>query len=226
MDLKRAITYSCNPYFIELACSIGGKQLLKTAEKLGFNKSTDLGNGYFTDKGNLPDIKELNSDAAIGNLGFGQGSLLATPLQVANCYAVIANGGYYNEPTLIKGYIDENNKITNGSKSKKEKVLESETCNILKEYLLNVVTEGTGKTAFTALFDSCGKTATAESGQFNKNGDEIVHTWFVSFFPYKNPQYVICVMKENGVSGGIDCTPAVKEIGEEIYILEKIRVAN
>ncbi len=224
LDLKGAITYSCNPYFIELACSIGAEELINTAESLGFNKSTDLGNGYFTDKGNLPDIKELNSDAAIGNLGFGQGSLLATPLQIANCYAVIANEGYYNEPTLIKGYIDENANFTTGSKTKAEKVLKSETCNTLKDYLLNVVLIGTGKTAFTSLFDSCGKTATAESGQYDSNGNELSHSWYVGFFPYEKPQYVICVMKENGISGGIDCAPAFKEIAEEIYILEKLRI--
>lgn len=223
MDLKKALTYSCNPYFIELSCNIGAENLLNTANLLGFNKATDFGNGYFTDKGNLPDIKELNSNAAIGNLGFGQGSLLATPLQIANCYAAIANGGFYNEPTLIKGYIDENEKFTSGSKQTSEKILKTETCDILKNYLLNVVKEGTGTGAFTSLFLSCGKTATAESGQYDKNGVEIKNSWYVGFFPYENPQYVICIMKENGISGGIDCAPAFKEVAENIFILDRIQ---
>ena len=223
MDLKSATTFSCNPYFIELSSIVGAEDLVKTATELGFNKATDFGNGYFTDKGNLPDIKELNSSAALGNLGFGQGSLLATPLQMANCYAVIANGGYYNEPTLIKGYIDENEKFTSGSKQTSKKILKTETCDILKECLLNVVKEGTGKSAFTSLFLSCGKTATAESGQYDKNGVEIKHSWYVGFFPYENPQYVICIMKENGISGGIDCAPAFKEVAEGIYIHNRIK---
>lgn len=226
MDLKGAITYSCNPYFIELSSVVGAKDLVNTATELGFNKTTDFGNGYFTDKGNLPTIEELNSSAALGNLGFGQGSLLATPLQMANCYAVIANGGYYNEPTLIKGYIDENEKFTSGSKQTSKKILKTETCDIMKESLLNVVKEGTGKSAFTSLFLSCGKTATAQSGQYNENGVEIKHSWYVGFFPYENPQYVICIMKENGISGGIDCAPAFKEVAEGIYILEKLRIEN
>lgn len=223
MDLKSAITYSCNPYFIELSTIVGAEDLLNTATLLGFNKSTDFGNGYFTDKGNLPDIKDLNSSAALGNLGFGQGSLLATPLQMANCYAAIANGGYYNEPTLIKGYINENEKFTSASKQNEEKILKTETCDILKANLLNVVKEGTGKSAFTSLFLSCGKTATAESGQYDKNGVEIKHSWYVGFFPYENPQYVICIMKENGISGGIDCAPAFKEVAENIFILDRIQ---
>ena len=226
MNLKSAITYSCNPYFIELSTIVGAENLVNTATKLGFNKSTDFGNGYFTDKGNLPKVEELNSSAALGNLGFGQGSLLSTPLQMANCYAVIANGGYYNEPTLIKGYIDENEKFTSGSKQKSEKILKTETCNIIKESLLNVVKEGTGKSAFTSLFLSCGKTATAQSGQYNENGVEIKHSWYVGFFPYENPQYVICIMKENGISGGIDCAPVFKEVAENIFILERLRKTN
>ncbi|MBQ5884614.1 MAG: hypothetical protein IIW72_08805, partial [Clostridia bacterium] len=46
MDLENAITYSCNPYFIELACNVGSENLIETAKKLGFNKKTDFGNGY------------------------------------------------------------------------------------------------------------------------------------------------------------------------------------
>lgn len=223
MDLENAITYSCNPYFIELACNVGSENLVKTAKKLGFNKKTDFGNGYITDKGNLPSTVSLNSDAAIGNLGFGQGELLATPLQIANCYATIANGGYYNEPSLIKGFIDKKENFTSSNSYKPKKVLKTETCEILKDYLLNVVNEGTGTPAFTSLFKSCGKTATAETGQLNKNNEEIRHSWYVGFFPYENPKYVICIMKENGISGSSDCAPVFKEVAEAIYILNKVR---
>ena len=222
MDLKSAITYSCNPFFIELSCNVGGEKLLKTAESLGFNKATDFGNGYFTDKGNLPKPEELNSNASIGNLGFGQGSLLATPLQIANCYATVANGGFFNEPTLIKGYIDENKKFKSVNRQTSKNVLKTETCETLKEYLLNVVSTGTGKPAFTSLFLSCGKTATAESGQYDKNGLEISHSWYVGFFPYEKPEYVVCVMKENGISGSSDCAPVFKEVAENIFILERL----
>ncbi len=226
MDLKSALTYSCNPYFIELSCNVAKENLLKTAKSLGFNTATNFGNGYSTDKGNLPEVEELNSSASIGNLGFGQGSLLATPLQIANCYATVANGGIYNEPSLIKGFIEEDENFTEINKKTSERVLKTETCDILKEYLLNVVLEGTGKPAFTSLFLSCGKTATAESGQFDKNGVEISHSWYVGFFPYENPKYVICIMKENGVSGSKDCAPVFKEVAEEIYILNKLKVES
>jgi cell division protein FtsI/penicillin-binding protein 2 len=156
-------------------------------------------------------------------LGFGQGSLLATPLQIANCYATVANGGIYNEPSLIKGFIEEDENFTEINKKTSKRVLKTETCDILKEYLLNVVTTGTGKPAFTSLFLSCGKTATAESGQYDKNGVEISHSWYVGFFPYEKPKYVICIMKENGISGSSDCAPVFKEVAENIFILERLQ---
>ncbi len=224
MNLKDAIAVSCNPYFIELSINVGKKILLETAKNLGFGTANDFGNGYITQKGNLPTEEELNSDAAIGNLGFGQGALLATPLQVASCYSVIARNGTFIEPTLIKGYLNSNGNEEISSKPKEKQVLSEQTCNILKEYLFNTVNNGTGIAAKSKHFNSCGKTATAESGQIDKTGKEITHSWFVGFFPYENPKYVICIMKENGTSGSQDDAPVFKEISENIYFLNNSEI--
>ena len=221
VDLSIALAYSCNPYFIELGTKTGAKKLLTTAEDLGFGKSTDLGNGFFTDSGILPEITELNSDAAVGNFAFGQGKFTATPLQIAALFATIGNDGIYNEPTLIKGASDKNGAFSPEMRYDGIKVLKKSTCTIIKNALTKTVTEGTGKLAFSSLFDSCSKTATAQSGQYDENGIEIKYCWFAGFFPYENPQYVICVLKENGISGGGDCAPVFKEIAENIYIYNK-----
>ena len=91
----------------------------------------------------------------------------------------------------------------------------------MKNAMYRTTTEGTGKIAFSSLFNSCTKTATAQSGQYDKNGNEIKICWFTGFFPAENPKYTICVIKENGVSGGSDCGPVFKEISENIYIKSK-----
>ena len=218
LDFDTAIAMSCNPYFIELSTKIGAEKLLNTAKKLGFGKSFDFGNGFTTSKGSLPDIKELNSSAAVGNLGFGQGKLSASPLQIANCFATIANGGIYNEPYIYKGSVDSNGNLTPSIQKDGERVLKKSTCGTIKKAMAKTTTEGTGKTSFTSLFNSCTKTATAQSGQYDKNGVEIKYCWFVGFFPIENPQYVICILKENGSSGGTDGAPVFKEISEKIYI--------
>ena len=218
IDFNTAIAISCNPYFIELSTKIGAKKLLNTAKELGFGKSIDLGNGFVTAQGSLPDIKELNSSAAIGNLGFGQGKLTASPLQIATCFATIANGGIYNEPYIYKGSVDINGNLTPTIQKNGKRVLSKSTCGTIKRAMAKTTTEGTGKSAFSSLFDSCTKTATAQSGQYDENGVEIKYCWFVGFFPIENPRYIICILKENGSSGGTDGAPVFKEISEKIYI--------
>ncbi len=218
IDFDTAISMSCNPYFIELSTLTGAENLLKTAKELGFGKAIDLGNGFVTASGDLPDVKELNSSAAVGNLGFGQGKLTASPLQIATCFATIANSGIYNKPYIYKGSVDKNGNLTPTVQKNGKRVLTKDTCETIKKAMAKTTTDGTGKTAFTSLFDSCTKTATAQSGQYDKNGVEIKYCWFVGFFPIKSPQYVICILKENGSSGGTDGAPVFKEISENIYI--------
>ncbi|MBQ7115184.1 MAG: penicillin-binding protein 2 [Clostridia bacterium] len=218
IDFNTAIAMSCNPYFIEYSTQAGAKKLLKTAKALGFGKSIDLGNDFITPSGSLPTTKELNSSAAVGNLGFGQGKLTASPLQIATCFATIANGGIYNEPYIYKGEIDKNGNLTPAIQSDGKRVLSKSTCRTIKNAMAKTTTEGTGTGAYTSLFDSCTKTATAQSGQYDENGVEIKYCWFVGFFPIEKPRYVICILKENGSSGGTDGAPVFKEISENIYI--------
>ena len=218
LDFDTAISISCNPYFIELSTQIGAKKLLTTAKDLGLGKSINLGNGFVTKQGSLPDAKDLNSSAAVGNLGFGQGALTASPLQIATCFATIANGGIYNEPYIYKGAVDSNGNLTPTIQNNGKTVLSKSTCDTIKKAMAKTTTEGTGKPAFSSLFNSCTKTATAQSGQYDENGIEIKYCWFVGFFPIENPRYVICILKENGSSGGTDGAPVFKEISENIYI--------
>lgn len=221
VDLSTALAYSCNPYFIELGTKVGARNLLTTAESLGFGRSSDLGNGFFTDSGILPELAELNSEAAVGNFAFGQGKFTATPLQITSLFATIGNNGIYNEPTLIKGSTNKNGGFSPEIRVTGYRILKENTCKAIRNALTETVTEGTGKSAFTSLFNSCAKTATAQSGQYDKNGNEIKYCWFAGFFPSEDPQYAICVIKENGVSGGSDCAPVYKEIAESIYIYNK-----
>lgn len=221
IDFDTALSVSCNPYFIDLGVKVGAKKLLDFTNKAGFGKSADLGNGFLTAAGTLPAERELNSDAAIGNFAFGQGKLTASPLQISSFFAAIANKGIYNEPYLIKGTTDKSGAISPEIQKEGKKIMSESTCNVLKDALLKATREGTGKAAFSSLFDACTKTATAQSGQYDENGNEILYCWFAGFFPYDNPQYVICILKENGSSGGADGGPVFKEISENIYINEQ-----
>ncbi len=218
IDLDDALSKSCNPYFIDAGVKTGSKRLLNTAEALGFGKATDFGNGYVSDSGLLPTEEDLNSDAAIGNFAFGQGKLTATPLQIASLFAVIGRNGIQKKPQLILGYADKNGAFLDETETKEKRVLSPETCKTIKDALTKTTIDGTGKAAFSSLYKCCAKTGTAQSGQMDTNGKEILYCWFCGLLPAENPEYVICVLKENGSAGGSDCGPVFKEIAEQLII--------
>ncbi len=217
IELNEALSKSCNPYFIELGTTAGGEKLLKTAESFHLGESISFGNGYMTDSGILPDKTELQFDADTGNFAFGQGKFSATPLQIAAIFATFGNNGIYNTPTLIKGTVDHTGKLTQNKKKSCEKIIDISTCNTINTALSYTATEGTGKAALSKKVKSYSKTSTAQSGQYDRSGNEIKYCWFVSVFPAENPQYTVCIMKENGTAGGSDCGPAVRDIEEEMY---------
>jgi len=214
INMTQALSMSCNTYFIQIANSIDMQPLLEMAKNMGLSKSTKLAEGIETAKGNLPSLASLNSEAAIANFGFGQGELLATPLQMASAFASIAADGYYTEPFLIKGMVDKNGKITEQHKANPQiRTMSKNTAQLVKVMLKTVVDEN--EKVLPNNTTACGKTATAQSGWLN-NGVEVCHSWFVGFFPAENPKYAIAVMKENGVSGSADCAPVFKEIAENV----------
>ena len=217
IDFTTALAKSCNPYFIDIGVKAGAKSIIKLSKKLHLGESIDFGNGYTTDSGILPQPEEFVSNADTGNLAFGQGRLSATPLQIAAIFSCIANSGYYIKPSLILGTVDNSRKLIETENDKlKEKIISTEACNIIKTALSKTVSEGTGTAAQSSLYTCCTKTATAQSGQYDEYGNEIKFCWFVGFFPKENPQYTICIMKEQGSSGGSDCGPVFKEIAENI----------
>ena len=107
VDLSAALAKSCNGYFIRLGQQLGAQALLQQAQALGFGRSIGLAEGLTAQSGALPGAEELTQSGQLANFSFGQGSLLATPLQVAAMMNTIANGGVYRVPCLLDCALDE-----------------------------------------------------------------------------------------------------------------------
>ncbi len=214
IDMKEALSVSCNTYFIEMANRMKMDTLINMSKKMGLSSSVTLADGIETNEGNLPLLSSLNSEAAIANFAFGQGELLATPLQMASAFATIAADGYYTQPYLVKALIDNNGNTTKEYKATQEKrAMSKSTAQKVKSMLKYVVDQN--ERAKPVNTTACGKTATAQTGSY-KDGVEICHSWFVGFFPAENPQYAVAIMKEYGTSGSGDCAPVFKEIAENV----------
>lgn len=214
LDMKDAVANSCNTYFIALALETGVKNILETAEKFGFGRETLLADGMKSRSGNLP--QKVDSQAATANLSFGQGELTATPVQICAMMAAVANGGYYVEPYLVEGRVGADGVfIKEQGYSEKKRIVSSETVEQLQTFLAAVVEEGSGKRAKSDLVVCSGKTATAQTGRFDSDG-EIYNAWFAGYFPAESPEYAVVILKEDGGEGAISCAPVFKEIAEGI----------
>ncbi len=216
IDLYSALSKSCNPYFIETGVLTGADKLLSTAKSFHLGESINLAEGYETAAGTLPDLNDLKWEADIGNFAFGQGKLTATPLQICTVFSAICNNGIYVKPSLIKGTVNNEGKLIEEEKTKGERILNEAACEEIKKGLILTTVDGTGKLAHSPYLSSYSKTATAQSGQIGSDGKEIKYCWFVGCFPAENPQYTVCIMKENGNTGGADCGPVFKEVAERM----------
>lgn len=220
VDMKTATEKSCNTYFIALGQQIGTEKILSVSSDFGLGKELELADNFYLNSGNLPTTDKISSPQALANLTFGQGELLASPLQMAVAYSCFASGGYYRAPTLMKGIIDEYGEAVQRVKLPQQyKIFNSNTAEKIDSFLESVVTNGNGAKAFSTLSANRGKTATAQSGWY-KNGREINHTWFCGYFTAKEKTYVVAIFKEDGISGAEDCAPVFKEISENILQLE------
>ena len=218
VDMKKAISHSCNTYFINMSRQIGGQAIIETAESLGFGMATRLGARYSSAKGTLPEVSLLTRTAELANLSFGQGSLTVTPVQVAGMIAAIARGGEYIEPYAVIGLTDERfNIISQPYLPEKHRAMSTSTAEILCGCMREAVLDGTAKAGASDKITSAAKTGTAETGII-KNRKKINQAWYAGFFPYEAPKYACVVLAENGTSGGSSAGPVFKEIAERVSV--------
>ena len=224
LDMKRAIEVSCNPYFINLGLVVGGKRIVSMAREVGFGRAAQFTDDLVTQSGTLPTLEELELDTAVANLSFGQGSLTATPIQIAQLYSTIANGGNAVTPRLVTGFTDDGKTIyEHTTVYAPVRVFSERTSEILREYLVSNVEKGSGKLARPLYGMAGGKTGSAQTGIYLTPGvedSEVVHAWFAGFYPAQQPKYAIAVLVEGGGAGSDVAAPIFKKIADAIYLAE------
>lgn len=211
-DLKRAIEQSCNPYFIKLGQETGAEQLLGMAKALGFGQETQLADGVIAQAGNLPTLGELSSPHELANFSFGQGKLTATPVQIAAMVSAVANGGMAVTPHLVMGTTEDGQTVQEKESPAPVRVFSQQTAAFLQEAMIGVVEEGSAPLAQPKQGGAGGKTASAQTGLYAEEGEEIVHAWFVGFFPAQSPQYAAVILIEGGEYGGQVASPLFAQL--------------
>ena len=209
ITLKPAIRTSCNAYFCW-----GFKNMIDRRSKYGSpanafevwkNYMVDLGYGYKLgvdlpgeSRGFIPNSKFYSkiygenrwSANTIISVAIGQGEILATPLQIANLCATVANRGYYVKPHIVKEIADT--VIAEEYRVKHVSRIRSEYFEEIAEGMRMAVVGGTCRNAQFPGYEVCGKTGTAQ----NPHGKD--HSSFMGFAPMIDPKIAICVYVENG----------------------------
>ena len=216
VNMEHAISKSCNSYFVDLANKLDPQYFIDMSLNFGFNKELELAPNLISDQGNLPSVSELKNPQMMANVSFGQGTLMATPIQVAGLINTIASGGIYASPNLIEGLVNEKlDYIEKHKPPKAKRVITTKTANKLSAYMKTSVEEGTSKKGKPKNVTACAKTGTAETGLMD--GDRhIIQAWYAGFFPAEKPKYSIVVLAEDGAGGGESCGPVFSDIVDKI----------
>ena len=205
--LSDAFVNSCNTTFAALSQDLGYTMLGETAQTLGFNE-----NFLFSD------LIVYNSSYPIDDLSpedlawsaIGQGRVLASPMHMAVIASVIANDGVFREPRLLRSITTPQG----GQRPLPEaetgrQMISAQTAAQIEKDMVRVVKSGTGtRAALGNGYVVAGKTGTAEAST-DKNVEP--HAWFVGYITNDNAPYAVCVLVENGGSGGSVAAPLARK---------------
>jgi len=227
VDLHKAIVQSCDVYFYELGDELGIKQLRAEAELWGFGKPTGIALSPEA-KGLAPGQSWSFRRSRTWFRGqtmisaIGQGSVNATPIQMARFTAAIANGGLLLHPQLKAGATPEVDRKID---------VDAKNLDRVRKAMHGVVTEihGTAHAHLWRLpWDMAGKTGTAQVVSMPQDGSESNssdkhkdHAWFIGYAPYKAPQIAVAVLVEHGGHGGSAAAPVAAAIVRTLAQKEK-----
>lgn len=217
ISFHRAMEKSCNSYFSALGHRVGREKLAEVAAELGLGERTEIEIGGEV-RGDLPNERWLKRarDPAVWyggdvvNASLGQGAVAATPLQMAQIAALVANNGTTYKPHFVKTVTEPDGR----NRSHPVEPIVSKSIDLPAEFwadlrtsLVSVIQSGTARSAQIPGVIWGGKTGSAEHRKKEKT-----HGWFVGFAPADDPKIAICVRIEAAGHGGDVAAPVAKEV--------------
>jgi peptidoglycan glycosyltransferase len=221
IDLRTALAKSVNTVFAQVGEKLGKATMKDYMERFGFDKKPQL--DYPRDSmsasvvaPNPPGhpVSPTSRFVDIGRMSIGQGGLQATPLQMAQVAAAVANGGRLMKPRLTDRIIDPDGRTKDTIRpAQQSTVMKPSTAAALTDMMIAVVQSGTGTKAQIAGTQVAGKTGTAET----EIGGKINNVWFIGFAPAQDPRVAVAVYVR-GVQGfgGDFAAPIARDIMEEL----------
>ncbi len=221
LNLREAVSKSCNPYFIQLGLRIGANTYYKYFNGFGFTEKTGIDmNGEMSNAGLYHSAATLNEqESSLATASFGQ-TFKVTPIQMITAMCAIANGGKLVTPHVVSKVLDSDGNVISATETKvKRQIISADTsrrlCNILGE----IVNGGGSKNAYVAGYRVAGKTGTSEKRDTVENTEDVVAS-FSGFAPADDPQVAVLVLLDDPQTairyGGTLSAPVAQKIFESI----------
>jgi penicillin-binding protein 2 len=233
VSLRRAVAESCDVYFYQVGQRLGVDRLARYARMFGLGEKSGVEMEH-EKPGLIPTAAWKKSkrgqawqEGETLSIAIGQGYDLATPLQIAEMTAVIANGGTLYKPSVIEKVVDPDGRVTHSFTPEVLNRITGQGRNLklVREGMVDAVNSrrGTGREAQIDAHGILvgGKTGTAQVVRLAvykhlKEKDIPYeyrdHAWFTCFAPAVNPEIVVTVLVEHGLHGGSASAPIAAKI--------------
>lgn len=196
--------FSINAIFAKVATELGWDRLLSMARAYGFGSSFPF--TLDTAPTQIHDDDSKQTQTLLAATGFGQGQILATPLQMAAIAETIANGGVMEAPHIGLAALKGDDTVEDLDSHSSRRVISTQVANEIRDMMVAVVTNGQADVGVSGI-EVAGKTGTAETGV-----DDNSHAWFIAFAPATNPVIAVAVVVENGGHGGSVAAPVAGQV--------------
>jgi len=219
LNLRDVVVHSSNIGMAKSVLSVDRRLLHQYARDFGFGAPTGIDLAGETG-GDLPDLRDWSGFTPVA-MSFGH-NVAVSPLQMANLFCTIANGGSLLRPYVVKEIRDDDNRVLQRAATKViRRVISEATADTIRNILYQVVERGTGSRAKLPGIEVCGKTGTAR--MVRPHGGGYIRGQYIAsfggFFPKDKPQLVIFVMIDDpkvGYMGGDVAAPCFARIARQI----------
>lgn len=240
VDVQRAITISCDTFFYGLAIELGIQNLTDFVRHFGFGRKSGIdiageNAGLLpTPEWKMRRFKQKWYPGETVIAGIGQGYMLATPMQLAQATAILANNGVAIKPRVVK-YVEKGmtgDRIEIKPVMQDKVALDLKNIEIVKQGMVNVTLPGgtAARVGNNAGYSIAAKTGTAQvvgikqNERYNEsamNARHLDHALFIAYAPAENPTIAVAVIVENGRHGGSTAGPIARKV-MDYYLLGKV----
>ena len=224
LSLRGAIKNSCNPAFIQLIQRIGKNTFYDYYEAFGFTEKTGV-KFPGEDTGIIHNIENVGP-VELAIMSFGQ-RFTVTPIQMATALSAVANGGYLNQPQIVKKV---ENPITKNQEITQTKTIRKVISEKTSKQMMDMMYTGCGINARIPGYKIAGKSGTSEPQPGREKIDGYVAS-FVSIVPADDPKIVVLVVQKHPrgfgyVDGGYISGIVAREIVRDLIPLMEIKKEN